>query len=515
METRSVTARKLRKLAADLAHDRHHEQQLTNGEEAAYPGYVMSYSKGLPHNELGEVNPDSYRTLLRAMQTQDPADFDKIVLGGARKLTNPQAGLAYDLEGPDGQSLALPPPPTVNGEELASEMMELYWMALLRDVSFVQWNDDHDVKSAADELSAVAAYRGPRDGERAVTPQMLFRGDTAGDQVGPYVSQFLWMGTSGLGGAHRKQDGQIQYGSVSIDQRQRTVAANVDWLTSPEEWLSIQNGVPPKGGDRFDDTKRFIRNMRDMANYVHFDALYQSYVNACLILLGTGAPVDQGNPYRHSKVQAGFGSFGEPHVLTLVAEVATRALKAVWYQKWFVHRRLRPEEFGGRLHQHLTGNRDYPTIHPAVLNSKGLERIHNATGSYLLPQAYPEGSPTHPAYGAGHATVAGACATILKAWFDDGASIEDPVQANGDGTELVAYDGDDRDQLTIGGELDKLAANMSIGRNMGGVHWRTDYTESVRLGERIALGVLEEQRLLYNEPFQLSLTTFDGDRIGA
>ena len=26
-----------------------------------------------------------------------------------------------------------------------------------------------------------------------------------------------------------------------------------------------------------------------------------------------------------------------------------RALKAAWYQKWSVHRRLRPEEFGGRL----------------------------------------------------------------------------------------------------------------------------------------------------------------------
>lgn len=34
--------------------------------------------------------------------------------------------------------------------------------------------------------------------------------------------------------------------------------------------------------------------------------------------------------------------------------------------------------------------------------------------SYLLPQAYPEGAPTHPAYGAGHAAGSGACATILK-----------------------------------------------------------------------------------------------------
>jgi hypothetical protein len=40
-------------------------------------------------------------------------------------------------------------------------------------------------------------------------------------------------------------------------------------------------------------------------------------------------------------------------------------------------------------------------------------------GAALLPQVFPEGAPTHPAYGAGHATVAGACVTILKAWFDE------------------------------------------------------------------------------------------------
>ncbi len=39
----------------------------------------------------------------------------------------------------------------------------------------------------------------------------------------------------------------------------------------------------------------------------------------------------------------------------------------------------------------------------------------------LLPMAFPEGSPMHPAYGAGHATVAGACVTILKAFFDTSA----------------------------------------------------------------------------------------------
>jgi hypothetical protein len=125
--------------------------------------------------------------------------------------------------------------------------------------------------------------------------------------------------------------------------------------------------------------------------------------------------------------------------------------------------------------------------------------------------AFREGSPTHPAYGAGHATVAGACVTILKAWFDESFVIPNPVVSNALGTGLVSAPG--TPTLTVGGELNKVAANIAIGRNMGGVHWRTDYTESVRLGEAIALAVLEEQKLCYNEFSGLSVTRFDGIRV--
>ena len=48
-------------------------------------------------------------------------------------------------------------------------------------------------------------------------------------------------------------------------------------------------------------------------------------------------------------------------------------------------------------------------------------RRHDSSASgdhYLLSMAFPEGSPMHPCYGAGHATVAGACVTVLKAFFD-------------------------------------------------------------------------------------------------
>src|SRR5258708_23036905 len=98
----------------------------------------------------------------------------------------------------------------------------------------------------------------------------------------------------------------------------------------------------------------------------------------------------------------------------MVTEVASRALKACWYQKWFVHRRLRPEAMGGMVHQTRSGMAARP-IHSELLNAAVLDHVYAAYGSYLLPIAIPEGCPTHPSYPAGHGCVAGACGKILKA----------------------------------------------------------------------------------------------------
>jgi hypothetical protein len=205
----------------------------------------------------------------------------------------------------------------------------------------------------------------------------------------------------------------------------------------------------------------------------------------------------------------------------VLGEVLGRALRAVWWQKWGVHRRLRPEEYGGRVHNHVTGARYYP-LHPSIVNSLqggGLSPYYGQwwekfPNSYLLPQAYPEGAPTHPAYGAGHSTGSGALATILKAFFDDTAPIENPVVPSADGMSLLPYTGWDAGQMTVGGELNKLAGNISLFRNAAGVHWRSDYTESLPLGEAIAIRLLQEMTLGFNEDAAFfELTRFDGVRI--
>jgi hypothetical protein len=48
---------------------------------------------------------------------------------------------------------------------------------------------------------------------------------------------------------------------------------------------------------------------------------------------------------------------------------------------------------------------------------------------------------------------------------------------------------------------------------MAGVHYYTDYFESLRLGERVAVSILEEQLSMYQEPVSVAFTGFDGDDI--
>ncbi|MBB1248588.1 hypothetical protein [Rhizobium sp. G21] len=157
--------------------------------------------------------------------------------------------------------------------------------------------------------------------------------------------------------------------------------------------------------------------------------------------------------------------------------------------------------------------------------------------------AFTPGSPTHPAYGAGHATVAGACVTILKAYFKTfsktadrtvvptpfntlferlepgGETIRpygkpDPIKGYVTGT---AENGDWGriplaksvfNELTIEGELNKLAENVAMGRSMGGVHWRTDNARSLMLGEAIAAEILADITADVNEKPEFTFRTF-------
>ncbi len=492
----STRARRALQVRLDAAHGEFERRPV-----ALVPGepddeLYTRFTKGLPHDRHGDVDPSAYEKLSAALRSGDSKDFDLIPMGGDLKLVNPQASYCFTLEGADPHAFTVPPPPSFRSAEQAADAVELYWQALTRDVPFSRYENDPLIARACSELSKLSAYRG------GVTPSTIFRGATAGDRVGPFVSQFLLK--------------EVPWGAIRLVQHVRTATAGIDYLRTFDEWLAVQNGqaTPIKHASAY----RHIRTARDLAAYAQLDFPHQAYETACLILFGMqgttdaqrpykGAPYDPANPYRGSRTQSGFVTFGAAQALDLVARVTVPALRACWAQKWLVHRRLRPEEFAGRVHRKMTGAADFP-IHETLLDSSVLAAVREANGTFLLPHAFPEAAPLHPSYPGGHAAVAGACATVLKAFFDESFPIDDPVEPSADGLTLVPYRGP---QLTVGGELDKLAWNVSCGRCMSGIHWRSDNVAGLQLGEEVALSIMADMKDCFNERFRgFSFTRFDG-----
>lgn len=580
-QSRREAAFQVRVEAAKIAHDRDHADHKPNGDENRYHdnngnrSYIGSFTKGLPHNpKTGLIdNPNDYAKFVKAINTGKDSDIKDVPLGqpngwnnyksamaknaSVRAWESMAAGLAYDLEGPDAQSVTMPPAPALQSMELAFEMSEVYWMALLRDVRFTDFENAALVADALRSLNnqpwatdrqrygEISSWEATRH-RSAFSAKTIFRGDLPGDHTGPYISQFLLVGTPGLGEINDISDGFIQYGGLRIDQRVRVAEPGKDYMTTYQSWLDVQDGASLAGRESYvrgSNAFRFITTPRDLATYVHYDALYEAYLNACLIMLDIGVPYDKGLPFRNRDdsidKQSGFATFGPAHILSLVTEVATRALKAVRFQKFNVHRRLRPEA----LAQLIDGLRRDPTTniydevrplhnwmdhdmlnrvreHNRDLNrnvmDNGLNRRDDydpitgdsSTGCFLLPMAFAEGSPMHPAYGAGHAAVAGACVTILKAFFDTEYELPFCYVPNNDGSGLNNYYTSKR--LTIEGELNKVCSNVSIGRDWAGVHYYSDYRESINMGEKIALGVLEEQKITHGEKFTMKVPLFNG-----
>jgi hypothetical protein len=493
----------IRVRAAERERDVEIPEQLTNGDERKYTNFIGSYSKGLPHNSIGEVDQAAYEEFLDACRTETTAAFENVPLGGTVKLVNPMSGIAFDLEGTDSHQLAIGPPPALASMTRADDMVEQYWMALCRDVNFTDYATDPTSLAAGQELSELGAFAGPKIFGK-VTPQSLFRGFTDEDLVGPYVSQ-LFLRT-------------FNYGQYAISGEITTYMPGVDYLKDPASWLKARNGQGPFGKNQLDAQPRFMRNGRDLAAYVHSDQIFEAFYNAGIWLGANGATPNSGNPYLALTKQAALITFGATQFLCLLAEASTRALKAVWYAKWFVHRTLRPEDYGGLVQAVMMGQAKYP-LHGDVLNSQALKQSFSKYGSYLHAQAYPEGCPQHPSYAQGHGAVAGACATMLKAGFNGTLPFykltNGTIQvASEDGTALAAYAGADADQITINGEINKLASNIGLGRDFAGVHWRTDYSDGLKLGEAVALSILSDQKETYGEEFSgFEITKFDGTSI--
>ncbi|HKG59942.1 MAG TPA: hypothetical protein VKB05_09285 [Pyrinomonadaceae bacterium] len=489
-----------------------------NGDLITFTDFSANYSKTLRHDALGVPNKQSYQSFIDALTSETFQGLNNVIIGTPgggpnSKMNGPATAFAFDLEGLDSHAYTIPPAPSVSTAQTATEEVEHFWASLLRDVPFTEYASNATVAEAVADLNSRSFLQGGGAGQWAlpVTAQNLFRGRVFandGNVKGPYISQFLLQPTF--------------FGNQPISQLHQTLLPNQAFLTDVGSYQAVQNGgATPE--PLMDPTLRFIRNGRDLTAYTRVDALHQAYFVASLVLAGLRAPAPLGNPYNTSPTQKPFGTLGAPDAFATIPEVATRALKASWFRKWVADLRLRPEEYGALLEAKRTNSTPKPqasnALHSDVLTSAVLPKILAMFGSHLMPVAFPEGSPTHPCYTGGHATVAGACATTVKFFFDGKQKLRPLLLAAGtdlkvpstDGLSLVTYTGADRDTIDINGELSKLAFNIPFGHGVhSGIHFRSSNHWGILLGEMVALSVLQDKAKGYNEPFTINITKFDG-----
>lgn len=539
----------------------------TNGDT----GPVTSFTKGIPPGEDREdgVLPEAdFNTFVEALLEEAYEDVLGLTDEGDRSLANPAAASSFITTGADSNNVSIgrvrsadddcvertDAAPAFTSDRTAAEMVELYWQALTRDISFSQYDCTGAVECAIDELTELEGYKSAAGQPMPDTAENAFRGILPGAQQGPYVSQFLYLPVP-RGSVMQPR----LFKPLKRDESNRDTLTGItheinpdsvdfsgddifdnDYLTEFDQWLAVQNGASPGIQAPRSDKKRHITTGRDLATYVQANPSQQPYLAAALILqnLSKGdVPLDLSIPdgVAITETQAGsFVDYGRTEYQTAVVDVIQAALHAAWYRKWLVHRRLRPEEYGGRIHKARNsedGDFDLSDRVPDIITeSDAVKLVESATdsGSALLPQAYPEGSPTHPSYPAGHATTAGACTTVLKAFFDTSVRFGEGFQPD---LPLDLLDKSDEETLTgvvqpvsgaeekleiinkhptIEDELNKLATNMSIGRNWAGIHYRTDATAGYRLGERIALTYLDDRLAARNGDISLTVPTFFG-----
>jgi hypothetical protein len=508
-----------------------------NGDEA--PPRIGSFHKTLPHDAHGLVDEGAYAILAAALADRRPgpgaAAIERVPGGGAvppAPLVNPLGGRARVRCGVDPFDIELWPAPRVCSDSTAAEMTELFWLALWRDLPLDALHADRSPPAATVEqgiaemslafdraLAADQAGRGADAGRHlrpglglgldlpeaaeggvALRRATLLRCGFPEDRAGPLVSQFL---------LH-----DVPLGGQTLRQSQRPCAPGQDYLANLAAWRHAQDTGRGAAAQAHEDAPRPIVTLRDLACWVHRAEPQQPWRNAALLLLGWRAEPDPGNPYAaRLRRQSGFTSLGAAQLPVLIAEAADTALKAVWRQKWLVHRRLRPEAYGGLMTMQAFGGLalglpDWvmDTAAAAAIRARNRQATKSAPeDSFLLPQAHAEGAPVHPAYGSGHAAVAGACATVLKAWFDETRPVRPVVEgarhpATGEALRLLAaqriapglvpYDAADAAAMTVGGELNKLAGNIAMGRCIAGVNWRSDVMRGLRLGEVVATVLL-------------------------
>ena len=485
-----------------------------DGHDEYYP---YMFSKTLDHNKTtGFAKKKDVDTIINASQISDTDSINNISTSSIpftdRRL----------IEGmSSSQSHNFNDYYLIDNLKSTFEMGEVYFMQLLRNTTFYDIENNtnginniylNDLNSFKNNITA------PTDNS-VITNKLLFRGNSKYDKIGPYISQYLYL--------------PFNYGCLPMNQKFNSILENN--IIDDEKWLLIQNGK--KMNNIYNLETKYIHTPSILSSKVHNDSLFQVYYNAAMISFQNNI-----KPSDFTNVNSSiWTSTGVPDILDAVSQVGLGVLRSAWFNKCNISMRIRPEVFAQRINLIKKSMPGFINKIPGFNNinnnitkiSNILNKIYDNQSNYHLTTLYNEGSLTHPSCPSGHACIAGACVTVLKAMLDTHDDNGTPkswpsckfntksgeisgVCHSIDGNDLEIYN--TKENLTIVGELNKLASNVSIGRNFAGVHYRCDGLSGLNMGEQFAITYLIDKAKEYNESYNnlfkyFILEKFDGTKI--
>jgi membrane-associated phospholipid phosphatase len=432
-------------------------------EQYSKQNYVACFRKTLSTSD-GKVSGTDYKEMREAILSDFyPTNMKTKLIDPRSSLNFPERYLdnvkylEVELENPE-----------FNSSQHGEELLQLYALSLIRDIKFTDYKSNTLFREIQSFFKEVPFF--------------------GKSYNGPLISQLLL--TS------------------------KQVCSNpVDYMTTSDVYNEVHNGIVKAKTSL--TSPRYIITLRDLSEMVHNDYPVQFYSEAAIWMM-KNIPTAMINPYS-SQPYKGFICFNLPFILAELNKATTLALEAAWFYKWQVHRSARPEEMAYEVNLLANESKEpYKGIpYFGIFTSPILKKVRQLQGNVLLSQCYPEGAPAHPSFPAGHATIAGACVTLLKAFFDTNTVLPSPVIPNTDGSATLPWTAS---ALTLGSELDKLAENVAFARAVAGVHFKSDNQMGLLLGESIGLSLLEQCKVdsridEFDPQFQWKVTRFSGETI--
>lgn len=425
----------------------------------------------------------------------------------------------------------LPPAPGFCAEELAAEMSVLFALALAQDTPLPLLHDPHTVldRSRSDEATLhdlLCELRNLRwfDAEQTVSSAKKVASSPARQDETDRRRSLYWNGDGQLTLRTLTRGGVVLRGIASRNHTPLRIKAHPvpghgdaetpgpdAPLDAWQHWCAGERGARSCSSPQ--STPQADATLRALAQEAQRMPAAQPFFGAALDALAGGSSLD---PHLTGAALAQGSGWTGSRVLSLMAEAETLALRLAGQRGRHADRLTRPVVTAARmsvcLAQEEMLRRTDATIAAADELAEAAPRLLDWVGkanlasrgplrfarSLFLPLCPVDAIPPHPADLNGHALVAGALATVIKACFDTA-----PLRNV------------DRDQQArcLAHDVDRLCSDIALARCVAATHFPAENHQDLRIGEALALGLLRDALEEDNRDAALSLTGFDGQRL--